>query len=92
MSETTDEFLTVGWLLGAPMAWAGKMGYHAAQRVGMRYQNWRYGGTTQDGSSAPATTQTGAASSGKGGNWTTIETSETTHITYQHTATSKWTK
>lgn len=88
-SETTDEVITVAWLLSAPVVWAGKGAYHTAQRMGMRYQNWKYGEAGEDGSSAPATTSGGA---GKEGKWATIETSETTDITYHHASSTKWSR
>lgn len=91
MSETTDEFITAAWIVGAPVVaagkWAGRKAYRGAQRAGMAYQNWRWGGA---GESTPATTSGGSPAGASGGRWTGIETETTT--SYYHHSSTKWSR
>lgn len=95
MSETTDEFITAAWIVGAPVAaagkWAGRKAYHGAQRAGMAYQNWRYGGAGDNPrGSDPYAQVSSFAPSAQGNRWTSVETSETT--SYYHHSSTKWSR
>ena len=83
MGETTDEFITAGWLYAKPMAWMGRKAYHGAQRAGIAWQNWRWGGSGEEDPPTPATASGG---SGKGGNWTSEVIEESTSFEYHHTS------
>lgn len=91
MSETTDEFITAAWIVGAPVVaagkWAGRKAYHGAQRAGMAYQNWRYGGA---GEVPQATAVAASRNNGDPGKWGSVEHTETT--SYYHHSSTKWSR